>query len=180
MRHRKHQHTLGVKKEHRSALLANLASALIRHGRIQTTLAKAKALRPFVEKIITFAKKAAAAQDKAQKLHLRRLALARLRDESAARILFNERAEEFKNRDGGYTRIYKLVPRKGDAAERGLIELIPASDKGYRNESKRRKPASKKAAPKSSAKTTTKKTAKPAVAATSETAPTEPSENPKE
>lgn len=144
MRHRKHHHSLGVKKEHRSALLANLASALIRHGRIRTTLAKAKALRPFVEKAITLAKKAASTEDIAKRLHLRRLALARLRDESAARILFNEKAGEFKNRSGGYTRIYKLIPRKGDAAEQGLIELMPASEEGQQSsQSAKRVPASK-------------------------------------
>ena len=75
MRHRKHRHQLGVKKEHRISLMANLAVALFVHGRIQTTLAKAKALRPFAEKLITLAKKAAQTEDNARKLHYRHLIL---------------------------------------------------------------------------------------------------------
>ncbi len=133
MRHRKHNHQLGVKKEHRIALVANLAEALIKHGRIRTTLAKAKAVRPFVEKIITLAKKAAVVGDKAKSLHFHRLALSRLRNEDTVRILFNEKVEEFTKRVGGYTRIYKLLPRIGDAAQMATIELIPASDQGYKN-----------------------------------------------
>lgn len=133
MRHRKHNHQLGVKKEHRTALVANLASSLIQHGRIRTTLAKAKALRPFVEKIITLAKKAAVANDQARSLHFRRLALSRVRNEDAVRILFNEKVEAFTKREGGYTRIYKLVPRIGDAAPMAIIELIAASDEGHRS-----------------------------------------------
>jgi len=135
MRHQKHKHILGVKKAHRSALMANLAVALIKEGRIKTTLSKAKALRPFIEKIITLAKKGTLAD--------RRLAFSRIRSKEAVQILFNEKAEEFKNRSGGYTRIYKLGNRIGDAAEMALIELIPASDEGYQ---KRRKQAAAKPA----------------------------------
>jgi large subunit ribosomal protein L17 len=138
MRHNKHTHTLGVKKEHRSALIANLASSLILHGRIETTLAKAKALRPYVEKVITLAKKGT--------LHHRRQALSKLRNVKAVRVLFDEKAAEFANRAGGYTRIYKLgFQRQGDAAELALIELIPGSDEGYRK-SRRKAPAKAKAA----------------------------------
>ena len=103
MRHRKHKHQLGVKTAHRLALMANLAVALIQHGRIQTTLAKTKALRPFIEKIITLAKKAAATDDKAIKLHYRRLAISKIRDPKAVALLFDEKVEEFTDRDGGYT-----------------------------------------------------------------------------
>ena len=131
MRHKNHRHQLGVKKEHRLALMANLAAALLTHGRIRTTLAKAKALRPFSEKIITLAKKAAATEDSAKKLHFRRLAIARVRDKGAVKKLFDERVEEFLVRNGGYTRIYKLVPRIGDAADMAIIELIDAADAGY-------------------------------------------------
>ncbi len=131
MRHRKHRHQLGVKKEHRQALIANLAAALFRHGRIQTTLAKAKALRPFSEKIITLAKKAHATEDTAKRLHFYRLAIARVRDKEAVKLLFDERAEEFAGRDGGYTRIYKLMPRLHDAAPMAIIELIDGDDEGY-------------------------------------------------
>ncbi|TVR54123.1 MAG: 50S ribosomal protein L17 [Puniceicoccaceae bacterium] len=125
MRHSKHRHQLGVKKEHRLALMANLAAALIREGRIRTTLAKAKALRPFVERLITLAKRGGLAQ--------RRLAASRLRDPEAVAILFNEKADLFKDRPGGYTRIYKLAQRRiGDAAEMALIEFVGPEDTGYR------------------------------------------------
>lgn len=146
MRHQKHHHQLGVKKEHRQALLANLAAALIQRGRISTTLAKAKALRPFIEKIITLAKKANAASAKGKQLHYRRIALARLRHKKAVFLLFNEKAKAFMQRSGGYTRIYKLLPRIGDAADMAIIECIPASDKGYRR-TKRKKTASSPLSP---------------------------------
>lgn len=136
MRHGNNKHKLGVKTAHRSALLANLAVALIEHGRITTTLAKAKAIRPFIEKLITLACKASKAQDAKDKLHFRRLAIARVRDPQAVAKLFDERAEEFLSRPGGYTRIYKLVPRIGDAASMALIELIDASDEGYKKSRK--------------------------------------------
>ena len=111
MRHAKHSAQLGVKKEHRKALISNLAASLIQYGRIETTLAKAKALRPFVEKVITLAKKADAATDAARKLHYRRLAYARMRNlKGPVNLLFEEKVAEFVNRDGGYTRIYKLMP----------------------------------------------------------------------
>tara|TARA_B100002019_G_C21013794_1_gene471328 strand:+ start:51 stop:626 length:576 start_codon:yes stop_codon:yes gene_type:complete len=131
MRHSKRRHILGVSSSHRSAMLGNLSVALITHGRIKTTLAKAKALRPFIEKIITLAKKADQANDAARKLHFRRLAIARVRDKKAVAELFDNKVSEFSNRAGGYTRIYKLGQRVGDAAEMGLIELIDASDEGY-------------------------------------------------
>jgi large subunit ribosomal protein L17 len=126
-------------------MMGNLSVALITHGRIETTLAKAKALRPFIEKVITLAKKAEQANDAARKLHFRRLAVARVRDKKAVAKLFDERAAEFVNRPGGYTRIYKVGQRIGDAAEMALIELIDASDEGYE------KPK-RKAAPKAKAK----------------------------
>lgn len=144
MRHAKHRHQLGRKKEHRQALMANMAVAIILNKRIKTTQAKAKALRPFIEKIITLAKKAHTTDDKLRKHHYRKLALAKIRDIRAVNRLFNDLAEQFVNRDGGYTRIYKLVPRKGDAADMSLIEMIDADDEGY---SKRKsKPSSQKAA----------------------------------
>jgi large subunit ribosomal protein L17 len=138
MRHRKHNHILGVKKEHRLALLRNLAAALIRHGRIETTLAKAKALRPFIEKIVTFAKRASQVEAVEGKLHFRRLAIGRVRSVEAVRILFDEKVTEFLRRDGGYTRIYKLMPRLGDASEMAIIEFVLADDVGYRKSRKRR------------------------------------------
>lgn len=158
MRHRKHRHSLGVKKEHREAIMASLAAGLFRHDRIQTTLGNAKALRPFAEKIITLAKKAAASDDTAKKLHFRRQALSRVRDESAVHFLFSDKVSKFLKREGGYIRIYKLVPRKGDAAEMAIVELIEADDAGYKAKpaAEEKKPAAKKAAAK---KTATKKAA---------------------
>lgn len=144
MRHSKHRFQLGRKKEHRAALMANLSTALFTHGRIQTTLAKAKALRPYAEKIITMACKASAQEDRARKLHYWRQAYSRVRSKDAVTKLFNERAEEFKGRQGGYTRIYKLSPRIGDAADMALIELIPASDEGYNNKRKKKTQMKKK------------------------------------
>jgi large subunit ribosomal protein L17 len=133
MRHNKHHASLGVTREHRAAMLSNMAASLIEHGRIQTTLTKAKALRPFIEKVITKAKQAAAKTEKKDAIHLRRLALADVRNEEAITKLFNETHKEFTNRNGGYTRIYKLgAQRQSDAAELALIEFVKADDPGYK------------------------------------------------
>ena len=142
MRHQKHHSSLGVTREHRAAMISNLAASLITHGRIRTTLAKARALRPFVEKVITKAKRAAAKTGKADALHLRRLALRDVRDETAVTLLFNEKYKEFTDRNGGYTRIYKLGPQRiSDAAELALIEFVKADDPGYKKSGKRKKKA---------------------------------------
>jgi large subunit ribosomal protein L17 len=154
MRHNKHHASLGVTREHRSAMLSNMGASLIKHGRIETTLTKAKALRPFIEKVITKAKKAAALPKENGKLsasaiHLRRLAIRDIRDESAVTLLFNEKVAQFEKRSGGYTRIYKLGPQRiGDAAEMALIEFIAADDQGY----KKSKGSAKKSAKKSGGK----------------------------
>jgi large subunit ribosomal protein L17 len=114
-------------------MLSNLAASLIEHGRIQTTLTKAKALRPFIERVITKAKRAAAKTDRKDAIHLRRLALADVRNEDAVTKLFNETYKEFVNRSGGYTRIYKLgAQRQSDAAELALIEFVKADEPGYK------------------------------------------------
>jgi len=150
MRHNKHHASLGVTREHRKAMLSNMGASLIKHGRVETTLVKAKALRPFIEKVITKAKKAAASSVKADALHLRRMALKDIRDEGAVTVLFNEKAAQFANRSGGYTRIYKLGPQRiGDAAEMAIIELIAADDQGYKKSKgtkKAKKSGAKKAA----------------------------------
>lgn len=149
MRHNKHHASLGVTREHRRAMLSNLAASLIDHGRIQTTLTKAKALRPFVEKIITKAKQAAAKTERKDAIHLRRLALADVRDENAVSKLFNELHKQFANRNGGYTRIYKLGPqRQSDAAELAIIEFVKAEDQGYKKSKGRRSGKAKTKAPK--------------------------------
>jgi large subunit ribosomal protein L17 len=146
MRHNKHHASLGVTREHRKAMLSNMGASLIKHGRIETTLTKAKALRPFIEKVITKAKKAAVASEKADALHLRRMALRDIRDEAAVTLLFNEKAAQFAKRSGGYTRIYKLGPQRiGDAAEMALIEFVAADDQGYKKPKKAAKKSGKKA-----------------------------------
>ena len=149
-------------------MLSNLAASLIEHGRIQTTLTKAKALRPFIEKVITKAKKAAAKTEKKDAIHLRRLALADVRNEDAVTKLFNETYKEFENRNGGYTRIYKLgAQRQSDAAELALIEFVKADDQGYK------KSKGKKASKAKVGKKTKKATpaAEAAATATTEAAP---------
>jgi large subunit ribosomal protein L17 len=147
MRHNKHHASLGVTREHRKAMLSNMGASLIKHGRIETTLTKAKALRPFIERVITKAKKASVAAEKKDAIHLRRMALKDIRDEGAVTLLFNEKVAQFANRSGGYTRIYKLGPQRiGDAAEMALIEFIGAEDEGYKK-SKGKKKSAKKAKP---------------------------------
>jgi large subunit ribosomal protein L17 len=173
MRHNKHHASLGVTREHRAAMLSNMAASLIEHGRIQTTLTKAKALRPFIEKVITKAKKASAASEKKDQIHLRRLALADVRNEDAITKLFNETYKEFANRNGGYTRIYKLgAQRQSDAAELALIEFVKADDPGYK------KSKSKKSGKKSGGKKSAKGQA-PAEAPKAEAAEASPAEAPK-
>ena len=139
MRHRKHNHLLGVKAQHRKALISNLCAALIKHGRIETTLAKAKAIRPAIEKMITRAKKAKASDDPQVRLHHRRQCTRHLRDKDAVHILFNEKVDEFTNRPGGYVRIYKLGNvRLGDSAEMAKLELIRGDDEGYQKRRKKK------------------------------------------
>ena len=145
MRHRKHNHLLGVKTAHRISLVANLSCSLIDNGRIKTTLAKARALRPSIEKAITLAKKAHATDDVAKKIHYRRQAIARLRSKDAVKKLFDELVEQFVGRNGGYTRIYKLaIPRLGDAADMAIIEFVEEIQK----KKVKKKRTSKKSKPK--------------------------------
>jgi large subunit ribosomal protein L17 len=114
MRHRKRTAKLGRTSSHRNAMLSNLVCSLILHKRVTTTLAKAKAARSVAEKMVTLGKSGT--------IHDRRLAAARLHQEDAVKILFNEIAPTQKGRNGGYTRIIKLHPRQGDAAEVAILE----------------------------------------------------------
>lgn len=118
MRHRKHNGSLGLPTAHRRALLANLATALLTHGRIETTQAKARAVRPYVEKLISLGK--------AGDLHSRRQALAKLRHRPVVDRLFNDVAPAFAERPGGYTRTIKTRFRAGDAAPMAIVELVDA------------------------------------------------------
>ena len=118
MRHRKRTAKLGRTGEHRNAMLANLVCSLIIHKRVQTTVAKAKAARSVAEKMVTLGKGGTISD--------RRLAVARLHNEAAAKILFTELAPVFKDRPGGYTRIIRLGERQGDAASLAILEWVDA------------------------------------------------------
>jgi large subunit ribosomal protein L17 len=109
-------HRLGGSPAHERHILANLATALFRHGRITTTEAKARRLRPVAERLITFAKRG--------DLHARRNVLTVVTDKGVVHQLFTEIAPQFSERDGGYTRITKIGPRKGDNAAMAVIELV--------------------------------------------------------
>jgi large subunit ribosomal protein L17 len=133
MRHRKAGKKLGRDSGHRKALRTNLALALFEHGRIHTTKAKADFVRGHVEKIITIAKRGLAKADDTGNdevaVHARRIAASRLNNNRViVQKLFDEIAPGFANRPGGYTRIYKLGPRKGDNAEMAILELVEADD----------------------------------------------------
>ena len=116
MRHQRAGKKLGRDASHRRALYANLAGALIEHGRIKTTEAKAKAVKPFAEQMITLGRRG--------DLHARRLALAELRSQDVVHKLFADVGPRFKERPGGYSRIVKLGPRPGDAADMVYLELV--------------------------------------------------------
>jgi large subunit ribosomal protein L17 len=116
VRHQRSGKKLGRAPAHRKALYSNLAGALIEHGRISTTEAKAKAVKPFAEKMITLGKRG--------DLHARRQALAALRSNHVVHQLFADVAPRFADRPGGYTRIVRIGPRQGDAAEMVYLELV--------------------------------------------------------
>jgi large subunit ribosomal protein L17 len=107
---------LGGSPAHEKLMLSNMAASLFEHGSITTTLTKARRLRPYAERLITYGKKGS--------LHHRRLALAKLRNKDATHDLFEQVAPRFANRDGGYTRIIKAGNRKGDNAPMAIIELV--------------------------------------------------------
>src|SRR6184192_3091747 len=116
MRHLKRTAKLGRTGEHRNAMLANLVCSLIKHKRVTTSLAKAKAARSVAEKMVTLGKSGT--------IHDRRRAAARLHQEDIVKILFNEIAPAQKERRGGYTRIVRLNQRQGDAAQRAILEWV--------------------------------------------------------
>jgi large subunit ribosomal protein L17 len=119
VRHHRAGKKLGRDASHRKALYANLAGALIEHGRIKTTVTKAKAVRPIAEKMITLGRRG--------DLHARRQAMAYLRSQEIVHKLFAEVAPRFKERPGGYSRIVRIGPRPGDAAEMAYLELVDFS-----------------------------------------------------
>ena len=147
MRHQKKTVKLGRTAEHRKALLANQVCSLIEHQRIKTTLAKAKAVRPLAEKMVTLGKK--------NSLHARRTALAVLRQKDAVQKLFADIAPRSKERNGGYTRIVKLGQRKSDSAAIAFIEWVDApiaTDEIAAESGDKKRKSAKKAEEKSSPK----------------------------
>jgi large subunit ribosomal protein L17 len=139
---------LGGSSAHQKAILANLATSLFEHGRIKTTEPKARALRPYAEKLITHAKKGT--------LHNRREVMKKIRDKDVVHTLFAEIGPFFSDRNGGYTRIIKVEARKGDNAPMAVIELVREKTVTSEANRARRAAASKKAAP---AKAAAKETA---------------------
>lgn len=116
MKHRIKQKKLNMDSTHRAAVFANMAASLIKHEQIVTTLPKAKAIRPYTEKLITLAKKGG--------LSNRRLAISRMKDQEQVEKMFSVLAERYKDRNGGYCRIMKAGFRKGDNAPMAVIELV--------------------------------------------------------
>lgn len=143
---------LGGGPAHERLMLANLATALFEHGRITTTEAKAKRLRPLAERLITFAKRG--------DLHARRRVMTVIRDKGVVHTLFTEIGPRYENRPGGYTRIVKVGPRKGDNAPMAVIELVEELTAAREAEG-----ATKRAAKESAAKKTAKKAAAAALPA---------------
>jgi large subunit ribosomal protein L17 len=180
MRHGKKINHLSRTASHRSSMLANMACSLIEHKRIQTTTAKAKALKRFVEPIITKAK--AENNDNVERnTHNRRIVFSYLRNKEAVSQLFAEVAEKVADRPGGYTRIIKLGNRLGDNADMALIELVDFNetyDTGAKKKSSRRR---KKAADAPAQQAAAKEEAPEAEVAVEETAaPEESTEEPSE
>jgi large subunit ribosomal protein L17 len=130
---------LGGSSSHQKAILANLATSLFEHGRIKTTEAKARAVRPYAEKLITHAKKGT--------LHNRREVLKKIRDKDVVHTLFAEIGPFFSDRNGGYTRIIKVEPRKGDNAPMAVIELVREKTATVEADRARRVQGSQKSAP---------------------------------
>jgi large subunit ribosomal protein L17 len=147
---------LGGSPAHERIILANLASQLFEHGRIVTTEAKARRLRPLAEKLITKARRG--------DIHSRRLVLTTVKDKSVVHTLFTEIAPTFADRDGGYTRITKVGPRKGDNAPMAVIELVTESVEDSRKANAKSVGPAKKAPAKKAARSAAPASAAPAVA----------------
>src|SRR5215469_6767392 len=145
MRHQKKTIKLGRTADHRRALLANQVCALIEHQRIKTTLAKAKAVRPIAERMVTLGKNGS--------IHARRRALALLRQKNAVKKLFDDIAQRSAERNGGYTRIVKLGARKSDSARMAFIEWVDAEQAVEEKSTKEKKAKRKEPEPKPQQKT---------------------------
>ncbi len=170
MKHRVSGRKLNRTSAHRKAMFANMMASLVMHDRIETTLPKAKELKPLADRLVTLGKQ--------QTLHARRRAVAIVRDKTAVKKVFDEIAPRFENRAGGYTRIYKLGCRHGDRAQMAMIEYLPAEEETSSKDSDKKKSlkkvekktekaakkaaASKETAPKKEKKTAVKKEKKAA------------------
>ena len=154
MRHQKKTIKLGRTADHRRALLANQVCALIEHQRIKTTLAKAKAVRPLAERMVTLGKNGS--------IHARRRALAVLRQKSAVKKLFDDIAQRSAERNGGYTRIVKLGARKSDSAHMAFIECVDAEYVIEEKPKKEKKAKAKSKEPEAEPQQTISETEEPA------------------
>jgi large subunit ribosomal protein L17 len=170
MRHGNKNNNLGRKKAHREALLMNLACQIITHKRIVTTLAKAKALRKYVEPLITKTKKT---DSKEEISHNHRVVFSYLNDKTAVKELFTVVAPKIATRPGGYTRIIKLGIRPGDNAEKAMIELVDFNEIYGNSIASATEPAKKTRRSKSTAAPKAAATPAPVEAATEEEAPAE-------
>lgn len=132
MRHRKAENKLGRDSSHRKAMLRNMVTSLFRHEQIETTNAKAKALRPVAEKMITLAKRG--------DLHARRQALSFMMDKAITHRLFEDLKERYADRQGGYVRIVKKGRRRGDGAPLSVVQLLPAEEGKKRGKKKAKAP----------------------------------------
>ncbi|MBR4198025.1 MAG: 50S ribosomal protein L17 [Bacteroidales bacterium] len=167
MRHGCKQNKLSRTHAHRAAMLSNMASSLIKHKRIETTLAKAKVLRGYVEPLIN--------RSKEDSTHSRRIVFSYLQDKEAVTELFREISQKVANRPGGYTRILKTGIRKGDNSEMAIIELVDYNE----NMLKENKPAKAKSTRRSRAKKTTAEAEPKAEAKAEEKVEEKPAEEPK-
>ncbi|APG61189.1 50S ribosomal protein L17 [Christiangramia salexigens] len=158
MRHGKKSNHLGRKTAHRKAMLANMACSLIEHKRINTTVAKAKALKVFVEPLVT--------KSKEDTTHNRRIVFSKLRSKEAVSELFREVAPKVGDRPGGYTRVIKLGSRLGDAAEMALVELVDFNETYNVGEKPKKKKSTRRAGKK---KADAETTAQPKEASAKET-----------
>lgn len=152
MRHRKTVKKLGRTASHRKAMLRNMASAIIEHRQIKTTLTKAKAAQAYIERLITYGKK--------DTVHARRLAFKFLQNRTHVKTLFDDIAPTFKSRNGGYTRVIKLGERKGDAAAMAILQLVGfekliVDDGASKKKSKPKKSRKAASAPAAAASTAT-------------------------
>lgn len=151
MRHQKARKRMGCSSSHRKAILRNMVTSLFKHGQLETTDAKAKQLKPVAERMITLAKRG--------DLHARRQALSFIREKTVTHRLFDEIKDRYTNRPGGYIRIVKKGPRRGDAAPVSIIQLLPAEEekkKGRKKTKAQAEPAAKKAAPEAAPEATPK------------------------